>query len=440
MGHLGAKDEYLALEEKIDGMWLRTPKRKSFLEVLKLIYTPEEARFVSAMSWGFANLAQVARATGTREAEARVMLEALADKGLVLDITPAGETVYVPSPIVIGIFEFTMMRTDGAVDKKAAARLFADCMLTDGAFFAANTPRDGSRMSVMRTLPHEEAVRPEQAVEILDYEKAHALADTFDTFSLGVCSCRHKMDHLEERKCETPLESCLSFGSAADYLIRHKMGRSITKAEMHQALGISKEYGLVLNSDNTRRGIRFICQCCSCCCTVLKGVSEHGYANAVITSTFIAQVREAECIGCGKCAKACPIHAIEMVPAPPREDGKKRKKARIKEDLCLGCGVCALQCKKTHALALEKRAQRVIHPATTFERVILQTLDKGTLANQIFDDPRSLTQKALRGVVGGFLRLAPVKRALMSDLLRSRFLKAMETGIKLQGKGWLLDM
>ncbi|MBU2489034.1 MAG: 4Fe-4S binding protein [Proteobacteria bacterium] len=438
MGHLGTKDNYLALEEKIDGLWLRTPKRKSFHDLLKQLYTAEEARFVSRMSWSFANLAQVARDTGTAPAEALAMLDSLAEKGLVLDLAPAGETLYVPSPIVIGIFEFTMMRTDGQVDKKVAARLFQDCMLEAGTFFAANFGED-SRMSVMRTLPHETTVRAESAVEILDYEKAHALVDGFDTFGLGLCSCRHKTGHLGTKKCDTPEESCLSFGPAADYLLRHKMARGITRAETHKALEISLEYGLVLNADNTRRGIRFICQCCACCCTMLKGVSQYGYANTLITSTFIARVRQDDCIGCGKCAKACPIHAIEMVPAPPREDGKKRKKARINEDLCLGCGVCSLSCK-TDSLALEKRAQRVIHPETTFERVILQTLDKGTLANQIFADPNSLTQKALRGVVGGFLRLPPVKQALMSDQLRSRFLTAMRAGIRLQGKGWLLDV
>jgi len=34
----------------------------------------------------------------------------------------------------------------------------------------------------------------------------------------------------------------------------------------------------------------------------------------------------------------------------------------------------------------------------------------------------------MRGIVGGFLRLPPVKRALMSDTLRSRFLSAMAAG------------
>jgi hypothetical protein len=62
------------------------------------------------------------------------------------------------------------------------------------------------------------------------------------------------------------------------------------------------------------------------------------------------------------------------------------------------------------------------------------------LQNQLFDDPNRLTHRLLRGLVGGFLRLPPVKQALMSDLLRSRFLNMMKSGVQKQGKAWLLDM
>jgi len=87
-----------------------------------------------------------------------------------------------------------------------------------------------------------------------------------------------------------------------------------------------------------------------------------------------------------------------------------------------------------------KREKRVLHPETTFERVILQTLERGTLQNQIFDNPQSVTQKFMRGFIGGFLRLPPVKAFLMSDMLRSSFLHAMASGLGKQGKGWIAEM
>ena len=88
-------------------------------------------------------------------------------------------------------------------------------------------------------------------------------------------------------------------------------------------------------------------------------------------------------------------------------------------------------------MKLRKRAQRVIHPESSFERVILQCLENGTLQNQLFDDPSSKTQAFMRGLVGGFLRLQPVKRALMSDVLRSRFLSALKRGARAGGNEML---
>jgi ferredoxin len=118
---------------------------------------------------------------------------------------------------------------------------------------------------------------------------------------------------------------------------------------------------------------------------------------------------------------------------------RKPQRPRPDESLCLGCGVCALTCPK-NAIHLVKRKQRVLHPETTFERVILASLERGTLQNQLFDDPNRITHRFLRGLVGGFLRLPPVKQALMSDLLRSRFLNVMKSGVQKQGKAWLLEM
>jgi ferredoxin len=106
---------------------------------------------------------------------------------------------------------------------------------------------------------------------------------------------------------------------------------------------------------------------------------------------------------------------------------KRMFKPVINEEVCIGCGVCGLVCDPD-AIKMEKRAQHVIHPETTFERVILQCLERGTLQNQLFDEPDRLSHKAMRGIVGGFLRLPPVKKALMSDTLRSRFLAALAAG------------
>ena len=111
----------------------------------------------------------------------------------------------------------------------------------------------------------------------------------------------------------------------------------------------------------------------------------------------------------------------------------------INEEQCIGCGVCGLVCDPD-AIKMEKRPQHVIHPETTFERVILQCLERGTLQNQLFDEPDRVSHKVMRGIVGGFLRLSPVKKALMSDTLRSRFLASLATAAVAKGGAEMVRM
>ena len=138
----------------------------------------------------------------------------------------------------------------------------------------------------------------------------------------------------------------------------------------------------------------------------------------VVTSNYIAKSDSETCSGCGECAENCPINAIEISP----DD-----EPVIDEEICIGCGVCALKCD-TEAMRLVPRKQKVLYPENTFEKIILQSLEKGTLQNLIFDNPQSIGHSFMRGFVGGFLKLPPVKKALMSNTLRSRFLEMMKKG------------
>jgi ferredoxin len=342
-----------------------------------------------------------------------------------------------PSPLMVGIFEFTMMRTGKDVNSKELGKLFYQYLDDNRNFTAANFS-DEMRVSILRTLPREEAIRSGEYMEILDYEKASELIESADKFAIGLCSCRHEKLHAGKKECDVTLETCSSFGHGADYLIRHNLAKEVCKSEMLDNFARSREMGLVLNADNVQRNVSFICHCCKCCCNPLRGIRLQGYPHCLVTSSFIAEIEDSACIGCGKCAKACPIEAIEMVPVAKGE-GKGKKRAKVDKSICLGCGVCALPCK-FGACLLVKRGQRVIHPETTFERVMLQCLERGTLQNQIFDNPQSLSHKFMRGFLGGFLNLSPVKRALMSDTMRSRFLDALKKGVEKQGKGWLAKM
>ncbi len=436
-GHGNEGNIYRRLGRKIDGLPTRAPWNETLYEILKELYSPEEAQVLVRMPFGLSTFEQVMRSTKLEPEKLRPHLEGLCEKGLVVDLWIEDRYRYMPAPVVVGIFEMTMMRTRGELRYAEWAKLFYDYLHGNPAYHAANAAQD-RRVSVMRTLPHEEAIAAAVPVEILDYEKATAIVENAEKCAVGLCSCRHEKLHVGAKTCDAPLETCSSFGRSADLLIRHGMAREVTTSEMRENLARSRELKLVLTADNVQKNIGFICHCCGCCCHLLLGVSRHGYPHTIVTSTYAPRVEEEKCAGCGKCAKACPIHAIQMVEGADSLPGKP-KRPRPDESICLGCGVCGLACPK-NAIRLVKRSQRVLHPETTFERVILASLERGTLQNQIFDDPGRLTHQFLRGLVGGFLRLPPVKQALMSDLLRSRFLNVMRFGVRKQGKAWLLKI
>ncbi|MBI4677047.1 MAG: 4Fe-4S binding protein [Elusimicrobia bacterium] len=435
MGHAAGKDLYRRLGEKVDGLSCRAPWNETLREILKGLYSEEEADLLVRMPAGASTIGRLVEAAGLPDARLRTLLEGMAAKGLVVDLCLDGESYFMPAPMVIGFFEFTMMRS-GVADVKRLSRLFHDYIEEGGGFYQANFGA-GEKVSVMRALPHEEAFRPEVGMEVLDYEKASAIVSAADKAAMGACACRHKARHLGLKPCSVPPGVCTSFGYAADFLIRRGLAREASKREVRDALARSRDLGLVLNADNVRRNVTFICHCCKCCCMALRGIAKHGYPNAVMSSSFICEVAEDRCSGCGACVSACPISAMSLAPRPAVE--REALVAEVDQTTCLGCGVCVMKCRDC-AASLARRGKRVIHPETTFRKIILGCLERGTLQNQLFAEPGNIGQDFMRAAVGAFLGLSPVKRALMSDALRSVFLKAVEAGARLKGQGWATEL
>lgn len=427
---------YRRLGRKINNLTVKAPWNGTLYAILKELYAPEEAELLVKMPYTLSTLDRIAHTTGLEKTHVHTTLKKLCEKGLVIDVWNErnNQYHYMPSPLLIGIFEFTMMRTQGSPDKKQSARLFHEYL---GSFYQANFSQE-EQTSILRVIPVEETIRPTESIEFLDYEKVTAIIEDSHRFGIGLCSCRNEKHHNGDKNCDVPIENCSTFGYGADYTIRHHFAREVSKSEMGENFARSKELGLVFCVENTRRKPTVVCHCCKCCCNYLAGLSKFGYMNSVVTSNYLSKISDELCKGCGKCVDLCPVNALSLVSAnDPRQ--RKRKKARVDAGVCVGCGVCAAKCP-TKALDMIHRGKRIIHPETAFERIMLSSLERGNLQNQIFDNPQSITQEVMRTFIGGFLRLSPVKRTLMSDLFRSSFLNFMKMGAKIQGKGWMTEL
>lgn len=432
----GDNDIYRKLGEKIDNLYVRAPWNETWHSILKELFTTEEADVVVKMPYTPATKEKISRISGIEQTRLQGLLERLCAKGLIMDLWSEvhGRYFYIPNPIAIGIFEFTMMRSGENLDFKKWAGLFHEYF---GSVHAANFSNN-EQISALRVIPVEESVTENRLTEFFDYEKVTALIEDAGRLAIGICSCRNEKLHSGEKKCEAPLDTCSLLGMGAEYTIRNNLAREVTKSEMLDNITRSREHDLVFCAVNTKRAPIAICHCCTCCCNFLGGLTKFGYRNCVVTSTFIAKIDAGLCTGCGKCVDVCPVNAAGLYSANDPKNKKKRK-AMINGALCVGCGICKAKCA-AGALAMISRENKVIHPESLFEAMMLSSLERGTLQNQLFDNPQSLTQDVMRSFLGAFLKMPAVKKTLLSDMFRSTFLSSAKVAAKMQGKGWMVDI
>ena len=77
------------------------------------------------------------------------------------------------------------------------------------------------------------------------------------------------------------------------------------------------------------------CNCCGCCCGILRGTTHLGLQEAAQRSNYRAVVDPEACISCGACIERCPVDAIAE-----DENGK----SKVERAKCIGCGVCVIGC------------------------------------------------------------------------------------------------
>jgi len=425
MSHVTLKSGYSELVERLNRFPQGAPPSETLYKILKILFSEREAELVALLPIKPFTAEKASRVWKMSLAEAQKVLDELAGRAILVDVEGEGKTTYTLPPPMAGFFEFSMMRLRGDIDQKVLGELFYQYLNIEEEFIRQLFIRGETQLG--RVFVDEPVLTNDNALHVLDYERASQVIRTAAHRGIGVCYCRHKMMHMN-RNCEAAMDICMTFNGTAQALTRHGYARAVEVSEGLDLLQQAYEQSLVQFGENVRQSVNFICNCCGCCCEAMIAARKFGMLNPVHTSNFLPVVDEIECNGCGKCVNACPVEAMTLVstndPHHPR-----MKKAKVDEQICLGCGVCVRAC--SHAsLSLRLRPERVITPLNSVHRSVMMAIERGDLQNLIFDNRVLWNHRALAAVLGTLLRLPPLKQAMASRQVKSRYLEYLVTHIK----------
>jgi len=324
-----------------------------------------------------------------------------------------------------GFFEFSMMRVRNDINQKVLSELFYQYLNEEEDFIRELFTLGETQLG--RTFVNEPALSNENALHVLDYERASEVINTASHMGVGTCYCRHKMQHLG-KACDAPLEICMTFNNTAASLIRHGFARSVDKKEGINLLQEAYDNNLVQFGENVREKVSFICNCCGCCCEAMIAARRFAIMNPIHTTNFIPEISQDNCNGCAKCVNICPVEAMTLISAND-PDKPNKKIAKLNEDICLGCGLCVRACPK-EIIILKSRPKRVITPMNGVHKVVVMAIERGKLQNLIFDNHVLWNHRALASVLGVILKLPPFKQILASKQVKSRYLERLISRMK----------
>ncbi|MEW5736135.1 MAG: 4Fe-4S dicluster-binding protein [Thermodesulfobacteriota bacterium] len=332
-----SEDVYLRLAKVLDSLPNGFPATEAGIEqkLLRKVFTPEEADLFCDLKLKFESPADIAARTGRPLEGLDEKLLSMYKNGQLFMVDFGTTRVYKMLPWVFGIFEFQLNRMD---------REFAELCHAYEPYFGPQFFQ--GKPQLMHVVPVEKEVSGTH--EALPYATVSHIIEKGMSFGVAQCICKQEKN-LMDQGCNKPQEVCLGIAPVPGIFENHHWGRPISKEEAYRVLEKSEEAGLVHLSWNIQDGQFFICNCCGCCCGVLRSITELNCAEAV-NSAYVAEIDPDACAACGVCRdERCQVNAIEE-----GEDAYT-----VIADRCIGCGLCVSTCP-SEAISLKKKPDHKI--------------------------------------------------------------------------------
>jgi len=333
---------YEELADALNALPNGFPRTPSNVEIpmLQKIFTPAEASLARHLGREMETVDAIAGRAELEKRRAVAGLIALARCRLIWFNGQTDNPRFRLSPFIIGIYEMQLDNMDYEL-----AHLIEHYM-TDGG--AAGIMRPDP--AIHRVVPAQSAVKSEW---VLPYDDVREILLNAKTFRVHDCVCRKQQDQLG-RKCGFPLKTCLIYHSAQlpptpDMISREEALAVLDKAE---------DIGLVHTMSNVRDkslfmgDVGYICNCCGCCCAILRGINDWGIENSVAQANYYAAIDAEQCTACGLCEQRCQVGAVSEQDGAFVVDTKR----------CIGCGLCVTGCPSGAAKLHPKSDEEIVPP------------------------------------------------------------------------------
>ena len=324
------------------------------LKILKKIYTPEEAALAAHLTGSYEPVEQIASRAELPPEDVSKQLFQMTRKGMVWIDKQDGQVRFRLAPFVVGVYEASLELMDHEL-----AHLTEEYFANGGVAGIM-----GVEPALHRVVPAQAAIKTEW---VLPYDDVRAILLKSKTFNVRDCICRVQQAQIGD-PCDFPVNMCLNFSEIERGSPRPG---DLTQAEALALLDRCEEIGLVHTVNNVMKGVGYVCNCCGCCCGILRGITEYGLEKSVAFANYYAVIDPVACNNCGTCITRCQVKAIT------EGDGY----SVVDVEHCIGCGLCVTGCPNDVAVLVRKPEAEMIHPPADFSVWEHERLHNRGLAN-----------------------------------------------------------